>query len=144
MVFLVDKGGVFDAPVEEVWGYLASGEEHSQAHHHEAVRRVRHSPSSLTYSWEQRFDGEPTRFAMRSTAYAPVGIAYEVLEGPFTGSSFFLYYTPKGDRTSVTVAGEFLSPTIPPSHLAAAVERFFALEFEQDGAAIRSRRHRSA
>ncbi|MCI4362923.1 MAG: hypothetical protein L3K13_01265 [Thermoplasmata archaeon] len=143
MVFLVDKGGVFDAPVEEVWMYLASGEEHSQAHLHEAVRRVAHSPNSLTYSWEQRFDGEPVRFAMRSTSFAPVGIAYEVLEGPFTGSSFFVYYAPRGDRTSVTVVGEFLSPTIPPSHVAAAVERFLALEFEQDGAAIRNRSHRA-
>lgn len=143
MAFLVDQGGVFDAPVEAVWQFLSSGEEHTQVHRHEAVRRVRHSPNSLTYSWEQPFDGEHVRFAMRSTAYAPVGIAYEVLEGPFTGSSFFLYYTPKGERTGVTVAGEFHSPTIPESHLLPAVERFFAVEFEQDGRAIRERSHRA-
>lgn len=73
---------------------------------------------------------------MRWTSFHPFGIAYEVLEGPFVGSTFFVYYRPRGATTRVTLVGDFLSPTIPPSRLEAAVLGFFAREFEQDQAAI--------
>lgn len=144
MVFVRDEGSLFDAPIEAVWEFVGSGDDHSAAHRHRAQRRERHSDRSGTYSWEQPFDGRPERFAMRWTSYWPLGIAYEVLEGPFTGSQFFLYYEPRGRRTAVGIVGEFRSPTIPPADVAAAVERFFTLEFEQDHAALRERATRTA
>jgi hypothetical protein len=52
------------------------------------------------------------------------------------GSKFFAYYRPRGAKTRVTVVGDFTSPTIPSARLEAAVLAFFALEFEQDSAAI--------
>ncbi len=39
--------------------------------------------------------------------------------------------------------GEFVSPTIPEGSVADAVGRFFSVEFEQDGAAIRGDRTRA-
>lgn len=140
MVFWTDEGSEFDAPLAGVWAFVGSGDHHSAAHGHRAWDRRRLPGNAGEYSWEQPFDGRPTRFTMRWTAFPPVGIAYEVLAGPFEGSVFFLYYVPNGDRTGVTVAGEFVSPTLPESELPAALARFFDREFEQDLAAIRADR----
>lgn len=140
MVFLQDEGSVFEAPIDVVWEFVGSGNRHSEAHGHRAVKRQRLADPSGVYSWEQPFDGAPTRFTMRWTSFPPVGIAYEVLEGPFTGSKFLLYYTPMGRRTGVTVVGEFVSPSLPDGQVETAVRRFFATEFDQDRAAIEGHR----
>ena len=75
---------------------------------------------------------------MRWTAFPLFGIAYEVLDGPFSGSKFFVYYRPRGTKTRVTIVGDFVSPTIPANRLESSVLAFFAREFEQDSAAIAS------
>lgn len=136
MVFVHDAGGVFGAPLDTVWEFVSSGETHSTAHRHRNTSRKRLPGDSGEYSWEQDFDRQNVRFTMRWTVYPPVGIVYEVLEGPFTGSKFFLYYVPRGAQTEVVVAGEFVSPTLETKELASAVDRFFATEFEQDRAGI--------
>ena len=136
MVFLRDEGGIFEAPRDVVWQFVSSGPKHGEAHRHRRAERRRLSDNSGEYAWEQDWDGESIRFRMRWTVFPPVGIAYEVLEGPFAGSRFLLYYIPRGARTEVVVAGEFASPALTEGELPSAVERFFAKEFEQDGAAI--------
>jgi hypothetical protein len=136
MVFLRDEGSVLAAPLDAVWRFVSSGNHHSDAHGHRNVSRRVHSGDSGTYSWDQDFDGKPERFTMRWTAFHPVGIAYDVLEGPFTGSRFFLVYQPQGARTAVSIVGEFTSPTLPAHEVEAAALRFFAVEFEQDRAAM--------
>ncbi len=142
MVFLRDEGSEFDAPLEEVWAFVGSGDHHSRAHRHEATSRVRHSESSGTYAWEQPFGEGRARFAMRWTSYWPLGIGYEVLEGPFQGSKFFLIYEPRGSTTAVSVVGEFVSPTLPVEQIESAALRFFSVEFDQDRAAIHEGRAR--
>lgn len=136
MVFLVDEGSGFAAPVEAIWEFLGSGAPHSTAHAHRSIRRRRLGRRSGQYSWEQRFEGRWTRFTMHWTAFPPVGIAYRVVAGPFRGSTFFLYYRPRGRRTGVAIVGEFLSPTIPQARIPAEVDRFFTREFRQDAAAL--------
>ena len=136
MVFLLDDGGVFDAPLEVVWRFVGSGSHHGEAHQHRRMRRRRLPGNAGRYSWEQEFEGRTERFGMRWQSYYPVGIAYDVVEGPFEGSRFFLYYRPRGRRTAVTVAGEFVSPTLRGRSLRSAVAKFFAVEFAQDRAAI--------
>jgi hypothetical protein len=143
MVFVRDEGSAFDVPLREVWEFVSSGDHHSAAHRHRATTRQRLGERSGQYAWEQDFDGRPVRFAMRWTSFHPLGVAYDVLEGPFAGSQFFLYYVPMGAQTSVGVVGEFVSPTIPEPEIASAVDRFFTTEFEQDLAAMRSDRARS-
>ena len=138
MVFVRDEGSVFEAPIDVVWEFVGSGDAHSIAHRHSAWRREVGPENSGTYSWEQAFDGQPTRFTMHWVSFHPVGVAYEVREGPFAGSRFFLYYIPRGNRTEVGVVGEFVSPTLPEAEIEAAVRRFFDFEFEQDHAAIRA------
>jgi hypothetical protein len=137
MVFLLDEGDVFDVPIDAVWEFVSSGDHHSKAHAHRDWGRQPLRENSGEYSWEQPFDGAPTRFTMRWTSFYPLGVAYEVLEGPFTGSKFFLYYRAQGSKTAVTVVGEFVSPTLADSAIPSAVGRFFSKEFEQDHAAMR-------
>jgi hypothetical protein len=132
MILIRDEGDLFDGTLDEVWGFVGSGDHHSTSHRHRGVRRESHHESSGSYSWEQEFEGSPSRFTMRWTMFPPLGIVYEVLEGPFTGSTFFLYYTPRGDRTEVGLVGAFASPGIPESRLEDSVRRFFAIEFDQD------------
>ncbi len=139
MVFVRDEGSVFDAPLAVVWDYFRSGKEHSDAHRHREVERQRVSENSGRYAWTQDFLGRPSRFVMQWTSFAPLGLGYEVLEGPFSGSRFFLVYEPMGAKTGVAVVGEFTSRTISADRLAAAVDLFFSTEFEQDGAAIQKR-----
>jgi len=136
MVFVRDEGSVFNAPIEEVWRFLSTESAHSEAHRHRKVERKPRQGNSGEYTWEQDFEGKPAKFAMRWTSFPLFGIAYEVLEGPFVGSKFFSYYRPRGTMTRVTMVGDFVSPTIPAARLEAAVLGFFALEFEQDSAAI--------
>jgi hypothetical protein len=140
MVFVRDEGSVFEVPLDDVWKFVSSGDRHSEAHVHRDVAREVLGERSGKYSWEQTFDGAPTRFSMVWTSFHPLGVAYEVVEGPFEGSRFFLYYLPMGPRTGVGVVGEFVSPTLPESEIPAAVDRFFSKEFDQDHAALR-RRH---
>lgn len=137
MVFVRDEGSVFKAPLEDVWRFLDSGASHSEAHGHAKVRRILHAGQAGTYSWEQRFEGRVSRFAMRWTSYWPLGLAYRVTKGPFRGSNFFLYYEPRGRFTGVTIVGDFASRTIPQSEIGPAVRRFFGREFEQDSAALK-------
>ncbi len=138
MVFLRDEGSLFDAPLETVWEFVGSGDAHSTAHVHSATHRERHAELSGTYSWVQEFDGRRVPFRMRWTSYWPLGIAYEVLDGPFTGSKFFIYYEGRGEKTAVGIVGEFVSPEIPDADLPSAVDRFFAREYDQDNAALRN------
>ena len=140
MVFVRDEGSRFDVPIETVWQFVSSGPLHSDSHHHRRFTRKPLGGNAGEYSWEQDFDGAPARFVMRWTAFPPVGIAYEVLAGPFAGSRFLLYYIPEGERTAVTVVGEFVSPTLPAPEIEPAVRRFFSVEFDQDSAAIQERR----
>jgi hypothetical protein len=136
MVFVRDEGSVFNASLEDVWRFLSSEAPHSEAHQHRKAERKSLSENAGQYSWEQDFQGKPERFTMRWTSFPMFGIAYEVLEGPFVGSKYFAYYRPRGPKTRVTIVGDFASPTIPAARLEAAVLGFFALEFEQDSAAI--------
>lgn len=139
MVFLRDEGSRFRAPLDRVWAFVGSGDAHSAAHGHRDFHRKRLAENRGEYSWEQDLEGRAERFTMRWTSFPPLGIAYEVLEGPFQGSAFFLYYRPvEGGETEVGIVGEFVSPTRPPASVESAVLRFFATEFEQDRAAIES------
>lgn len=142
MVFVLDEGSVFEMPLDEVWAFVDSGDEHAAAHHHRNVSRERPSPTQGVAHWEQEFEGRTEPFTMRWTSLHPLGCTYQVLEGPFAGSVFFLYYTPLGPRTGVTVVGHFVSPSIPEADLEAAVRRFFSVEFDQDHLAMITRGRR--
>jgi hypothetical protein len=137
MVFLFDDSGVFEAPLDSVWKYFNSEVAHRSAHHHRQSRLEELSATSFVASWEQDFEGGSVQFKMRGTEYPPLGLAYEILEGPFAGSKFFFYYTPLGERTRVTLVGEFASESIPEAELPSKVIGFFSAEFLEDAEGLR-------
>ena len=47
------------------------------------------------------------RSKLRITMYPPLGVAQEHLEGPTAGSKVFSFYTRKGNKTTITVVGDY-------------------------------------
>jgi hypothetical protein len=56
---------------------------------------------------ERNIMGKTAHVKVRNTIYPPFGIVQEHLEGPFAGSRAFSYYVPKGDKTGITVVGDY-------------------------------------
>ena len=138
MVFIEDRGSVFDAPLHILWKYLFEGEEHDKAH--KSTRNPSFKPISKTsfiYSSERNFNGNWIPESMRLSVFPPLGMATEWLEGAFAGSKMFYLYSPKGNKTQIDVFGDFKSKTIPDSALEQSVRKFLEGEFNEDAPAIR-------
>jgi hypothetical protein len=139
MVHIKDEGSVFDAPVEVVWKYLQSEQEHGDSHKgRRNFSRKEISPTTVELAWEQEMDGKWVRSANRLTMLPPVGFSVEPLEGPLAGSKFYNYYTPKGHKTEVTVVGEYTSKVIPAGQLEQAVLANNEKVFKEDTEGLRA------
>lgn len=139
MVHVKDEGSHFDAPIETVWEYLRSDEAHTESHKGTRNRHMKElSENSMLVTWEQDLGGKWVKMENRITVLPPVGMAIEVTEGPMSGSKFMNFYTPKGDRTEVTVVGEFTSKQIPEAQLEPAVDAFLEEMYEEDVAGLRA------
>ena len=79
---------------------------------------------------------------MRWRSFHHVGIALQVLEGPFAGSRFFRPYKPRDHVTAAGAVGRSISRTITVDALASSAETRFAAGFEQ-GRAVIGGPHRS-
>ena len=85
----------------------------------------------LTYE-TQMPDGSWAKHKVKTTAFPPVGVALETLEGPMAGSKSFQFYNPRGGETGVTVVGEFVSKVVPDATLKGAVMAFLGTVFDED------------
>jgi hypothetical protein len=105
MVYVIDEGSVFDAPLEKIWGYLSSGE-----HRHPSMKTISREVNGNTVliTSERNIAGKMALVKVRNTLYPPFGMVQEHLEGPLAGSRAFQYYIPKGDKTGVTVVGDYV------------------------------------
>jgi hypothetical protein len=138
MVHLSDEGSEFDAPIEKIWQFLQAPEDHARSHtEHKNQQAQPVGDASVRVSWEQDMDGKEVKVVNRITMFPPLGVAIEVLEGPLAGSKFFNFYTPKGGKTAVTIVGNFVSPTVPETHLEPMVRKNLEHVFAQDSAAIK-------
>jgi len=81
--------------------------------------------------------GTPVKVKTRVTTTMPIGVAIEIIDGPMAGSKFFNIYAPNGNKTDITVVGDFESKTIPPAQLEPSVRRFLETIFDEDTAAIK-------
>src|SRR5579863_2197679 len=103
MVHIVDEGSEIDLPLEKLWEYLPS-----DSHKHSAKVISRELQGNvLTLTSERDVDGKAVRSKLRITMYPPLGVAQEHLEGPTTGSKVFTFYTRKGNKTGITVVGDY-------------------------------------
>jgi hypothetical protein len=139
MVHIKDEGSAFDAPIEIVWKFLQSDTEHGQAH--KTSRNSQMKPlteNSFLLSMEQKMGNDWVKVANRITILPPLGMAIEIVEGPMAGSKFVNYYTPKGNKTEVTVVGEFTSKAMPANQVEGAVRGFLQTMYDEDCAAIKA------
>lgn len=131
MVFIVDEGSNFKGPLDKVWKLNQSEGQHS----HPSLRNMSGEMQGehVILSYETKMpDGTWVKQKSRSTAYPPLGIVYETIEGPMTGSKSFQFYTPKGKETGVTVVGEFVSKGVPDADVKKGVMAFLSMVFDED------------
>jgi hypothetical protein len=142
MVFVEDSGSVFDAQLDMVWKL---GEAHIKEGNriHPNTRNNKSeilNETTFINSWEQVDDanGQNIRMKIRGTMYYPLGIAFEILEGPFVDSKYFVYYIPiDNNKTGVTVVGDFKSNMIPEDKIKPIVLGFSERVFNEDVAYLK-------
>lgn len=131
MVFIMDEGSRFKAPLDKIWTLNQSEGQHSHPSLRNQVAEQQGDHIILSYETAMP-DGSWVKHKSRVTAFPPVGIAFETLEGPLAGSKSFQYYTPMGAETGVTIVGEFTSKVIPSADLKNAVMAFLGTVFNED------------
>jgi hypothetical protein len=73
--------------------------------------------------------------------YYPLGIAFEILEGLFADSKYFVYYIPvDNNKTGVTVVGDFKSNMIPEDEIKPIVLDFSERVFNEAVAYLKTMR----
>jgi len=118
MVFIEDREGIFDAPIDKVWE-LAKAHSTEGAKIHPSAKNVKTemiNEQVFINSWEEEgINGQSIRIKMKATIFYPLGVAFEAIEGPFVGSTYFIYYIPlENNKTKVVVAGDFRSQSVDP------------------------------
>ncbi len=131
MVFVLDEGSKFKAPINKIWELNQSEGKHAHASLKNLKGEMQGGNVILSYETAMP-DGTWVRNKTRNTPYAPLGMMIETIEGPMAGSKSFQYYTPMGNETGVTVVGEFVSKGVPDAVLKKAVMAFLTAVFEED------------
>ena len=138
MVHIEDLGSHFDAPIETVWKFIDSPSDHGESHQDRRnIQGVPDGENRMKVSWEQNVGGNWVKVSNRVTMFPPVAMLVQSVEGPLAGSKFMMYYTPKGEKTGVSVIGDFQSKMIPPAELQKTVLASLENAFNDDSAAIR-------
>lgn len=134
MVYLIDEGSVFDGPIEKVWKYLQSEE-----HRHPSVKMISRdvNGNAVTITSERTFMGKVVKGRIKNTLYPPFGFVQEHLEGPSAGSKAFLYYTPKGDKTGITIVGDFIIKGLDEKVTHDAIMAQLQITFDEDNANLK-------
>jgi|SRR5579871_437428 len=138
MVHIEDLGSHFDAPIDLVWKFIRSEDDHGASHaDRRNVQGTPDGPSSMRLTWEQNVQGHWVKVANRVTMFPPVAMLVDSLEGPLAGSKFLMYYRPNGARTGVSVVGDFQSATIPAAQLEPMVLASLESAFNDDNASLK-------
>ncbi len=132
MVYILDEGSEFNAPLERIWKYLQSDEEHE----HKAIKTINREMQgdnvAVITSEVTLPNLPPVRSKIKFTMYPPFGITQEYLEGPMTGSKAFQYYIPKGDKTGVTVVGDFVAKGMDDGSIKRTTMQVLDISFNED------------
>jgi hypothetical protein len=143
MVFIEDSGSVFDAQLDMVWKLGEAHIKEGNRIHPNTRNNNTEILNETTFinRWEQVDDakGQNIRMKIRGTMYYPLGIAFEILEGPFVDSKYFVYYIPiDNNKTGVTVVGDFKSNIIPEDKIKPIVLDFSERVFNEDVAYLKT------
>ncbi len=134
MVFVIDDESAFKAPLDKVWKLVEAHNTDGAKIHPEMknISQEEVGENAVILGWESDIQGRMVNSKLKITAFPPLGMAFEMLEGPMVGSKFFNYYTPKGATTAVTVVGDFSSPAMSGDQLKQAVLAFLEKGFNED------------
>jgi len=131
MIFDIDEGSVFDAPLEKVWRLMRSPMEHP----HPSMKNFRAEPTAdpsvVNASWETEWRGSTFKVKAKFVMFPPLGFAVDFVEGPLTGKGF-TYYIPMGDKTGITCVGHYGAKGVSDDELKAVVAEMHAKAFEED------------
>ena len=139
MAHIEDLGSQFDAPIDLVWKFLQSPDDHGRSHSDR--RNIHGEPTgenTMKVSWEQNVQGNWVKVSNHVTMFPPVAMLVHSVEGPLAGSKFLMYYAPDGKKTGVNVVGDFQSPVIPHAQLEAMVRSSLESAYNDDNAALRA------
>ena len=140
MVHIEDSGSFFDASLDKIWKLAeAHGKELDKIHPEmKNIKGEMISENCNVVSYDSDMQGQTIRSKIKITTYYPLGLAFEMLEGPLAGSKFFNFYIPSGNRTGVTVVGDFKSPSMNDEMIKQVVKSFFDNGFDQDAAYLKT------
>ena len=101
----MDEGSTFDSPIDKIWKYLQSDQ-----HRHPSVKVLNRevNGNTVVLTSERNIMGKPAQVKVKNTLYPPFGMVQEHIEGPLKGSRAFQFYIPKGEKTAVTVVGDYV------------------------------------
>jgi hypothetical protein len=136
LVHILDQGSQFDAPLDVIWAYLESG--HRDVHKsYRNLEAINISENTDLITVEEKIGRGWEKINYRVTELQPLGISTETLTGPMAGTKQFVYYTPHGDKTYVTVVGEFVSKGMTEDQLRILVKNRLQVIYEEDVIGIR-------
>jgi len=131
MVFILDYGSEFDAPISKVWALAQSEGKHN--HPSQINSKVSMEGEHMILSFGSKMpDGSVAQQKIRVTALPPVGFVLETIDGPLAGTTLVQYYVPNGNKTGVVVVGDATSKVVPEAMLKGAVMQGLAVAFAED------------
>ena len=136
MVYILDEGSAFDAPIDKVWTYLKSDE-----HRHDSLKMISRemaSSNAVVITVERNLMGKTVRSKIKNTLYPPFGFVQEHLEGPTAGSRAFVYYIPKGNKTGVSVVGDYVVSGADEKTTKDAIMAQLQVSFDEDNANLKN------
>jgi hypothetical protein len=137
MVHIEDLGSHFDAPLDTVWKFIDSPQDHGTSHTtRRNVQGVPDGEGGMRVSWEQNVQGNWVKVVNKVRTFPPVAMLVHSVEGPLAGSKFIFYYTPHGSKTGVSVIGDFQSAMIPAGQLEAMVMASLEEAFHEDNSSL--------
>ncbi len=132
MVFIKDDGSEFKAPLQKVWALAQSEGVHKHSSQIDPQRSMDAGRVILSFGSKMP-DGSLSKNTVRITPLPPLGMTIEYTDGPMTGTTLMQYYTPKGDKTGVTVIGDAKSTMpIPDDQLKSNVLKGLEVAFHED------------
>jgi hypothetical protein len=135
MVFIIDEGSEFSVPLYKVWEY-----NQSQNHRHRSLLNPERSMegNQVFLSWSTKAqDGSIVKNKAKLTPLPPLGSHMEFTEGPMAGSTVLSYYTPKGNKTGITVVCEIKTAGVPDKELREMTMNWLETMFNEDEANLK-------
>jgi len=102
------------------------------------ISREMASSNAVVITAERNFMGKTVRTKIKNTLYPPFGFVQEHLEGPTAGSRAFVYYIPKGNKTGITVVGEFVISGVDEKGTRDAAMAQLQVSFDEDNANLKN------